>query len=140
MFDFSNTEDKVVFVCNTATMDSQAEYHLAMLTELHERYRTSGLMVIAYPSNWFAQKEPGTDEEIAERMAKWNPQYTIMSKGANFDIEENEVLELGRAHFPGEIIWNFHGKYLFGRDGLPKARFDLLTTMDDIEVSIQENL
>eukprot|EP00177_Eucheuma_denticulatum_P000860 GFKZ01001554.1.p3 GENE.GFKZ01001554.1~~GFKZ01001554.1.p3 ORF type:complete len:129 (+),score=34.65 GFKZ01001554.1:559-945(+) len=55
---------------------------------------------------------------------------------ANADPEWNEVFALGQAHFPGEIIWNFHGKFLFDRKGKPVERFDLLSEDTYVETAV----
>jgi glutathione peroxidase-family protein len=132
-YDFAKTKGKVVWVLNVASLDVAAEAKFAMLVDIYSRYRQAGLEIIAFPSNWYGQKEPGSDEEVAERINALGVKFVVMSKHANFDIELNPVFELGIKRFPGEILWNFHGSFLFDRNGIPSARFDLLSTAEYIE-------
>jgi glutathione peroxidase len=127
-FDFAQTKGKAILAVNVATQDQNAEQQFASLHDLHKRYGPAGLLVLAFPSNWFGQYEPGSDEEIVERLKEFNVKFTVFSKLANFDIEANPVFELGISAFPGDIIWNFEGKFLFDKRGQPIARFDLLAT------------
>lgn len=136
--DFASLKGKVVILVNIASKDSIAGSHLAALNDLYSRYHQVGLEIVAFPSNWFGQYEPGSDEEIAERLDELGVKFTVMSKLANFDIEVNPLFELGRAEFPGDIIWNFEGKFLFNKQGKPVARFDLLSTDEFIEEKLGE--
>jgi glutathione peroxidase-family protein len=137
-YDFSQTKGNVVWVINVASLDFAAEEKFAMLTDIHGRYHQAGLEVIVFPSNWFGQKEPGSDEEVAERIKAFGGKLVVMSKLANFDIEINPVFELGILNFPGEILWNFHGSFLFDRNGMPVARFDLQSTPEYIEAKVSD--
>jgi glutathione peroxidase-family protein len=133
-FDFADTKGKVVLAVNVATLDKAAEEHFETLNDLHKRYHQAGLIIIAFPSNWFGQYEPGSDERVAQRISEFDVKFPVMSKLANFDVEANPVFELGISAFPGDIIWNFQGKFLFDRSGKPVARFDLLSTDEFIGV------
>jgi glutathione peroxidase-family protein len=140
-YDFASTKGKVILAVNVATMDKAADENFSFLTDLHNQYSDAGFEVIAFPCNWFGQKEPGSDEEIAERVRDgWGSKFTVMSKLANLDLESNPVFEQGIACFPGDIIWNFQGKFLFDKSGRCVARFDLLTTPEYIESRIEKLL
>lgn len=131
-FDFASTKGKTVLLVNVATEDKAAEEQFAMLNDLYKRYKEAGLLVLAFPSNWFGQYEHGSDEEVAARLKELKVKFTCFSKLANFDLESNPAFELGIASFPGDIIWNFEGKFLFDKSGDCVARFDLLSTDDYI--------
>lgn len=136
--DFSTLKGKVVMVVNVASQDSAAGVQIAALNELYSRYHKVGFEIVAFPSNWFGQYEPGSDEDVALRLEEFGVKFIVMSKLANFDIEVNPLFELGRAEFPGEILWNFEGKFLFSKAGKPVARFDLLSTDEFIEGKLAE--
>lgn len=137
-FDFGQLEGKVVYAVNVASHDEYTDSNYKMMAGMYEEFRESGFEILAFPSNWFGQKETGSNEEIKEFVrSEYNTDIIIMDK---FDYEENPVFALGQKHFPGEIYWNFHGKFLFSRSGIPIARFDLLTTAEHIMGKIQEAL
>lgn len=139
--DMSTLKDKVVLAVNIASEDEAAEVNMNGLNDLYQKYCKAGFEIIAFPSNWFGQKEPGSDEAVAERLKdRFDPKYIIMSKLGNFDVEANPVFELGRDRFPGEVVWNFFGKFLFDGSGQPVARFDLLTPYEVVDEKIQEYL
>ncbi|CDF37194.1 unnamed protein product [Chondrus crispus] len=126
MFDFSKLKGDVVFVSNVASSDDYTEPMYKMMAGLLDKYGESGFHVLAFPSNWFGQKEWGKAEEIKNYV---HTTYSDKIKlFALTDVEWNQVFALGCKHYPGEIIWNFHGQFLFNRDGIPVARFDLLST------------
>lgn len=137
-FDFASTAGQVVLAVNIASQDPAAEEHIAVLKDLHARYGGAGLMIIAVPSNWFGQYEPGPDEEVAERLAEAGIQFLCLSKLANFDIEVMPMFELGVKAFPADILWNFEGRFLFDKKGKPVARFDLLTTSDYVGALLEQ--
>jgi glutathione peroxidase-family protein len=140
-YDFAQTKGKVVLVVNVASLDQAASENFSVMTDLQARYSTAVFECIAFPCNWFGQKEPGSDEEVAARIRDdHGGKFTIMSKLANFDLESNPVFEAGIASFPGDIVWNFQGKFLFDKAGRCVARFDLLTTPEYIESRIAELL
>lgn len=133
-FDFGILRDKVVLVVNVASADQFAESNYQMFVELLESYHAGGLEILAYPSNWYGQYETGSQEEIKKFVhSKYSDKIKLMAKS---DLEWNSVFALGQKYFPGEVIWNFHGKFLFGRKGLPVARFDLLSTRESIESQV----
>ncbi|KAI0563376.1 Glutathione peroxidase [Gracilaria domingensis] len=139
-FDFSTLEGKVVFVVNVASEDSRTDENYKMISDLLEEYHGSGLEVLAFPSNWYGQRETRPLKEIKKFVyGKYNKNIKLFTKT---DLEWNEAFALGCHYFPGDIIWNFHGKFLFNRNGVPVGRYDLLTTYqflrDEIAAQIQD--
>lgn len=133
-FDFGILRDKVVLVVNVASADQFTESNYQMFVKLLESYHPGGFEILAYPSNWYGQYETGSQEEIKKFVhSKYSDKIKLMAKS---DLEWNSVFALGQKYFPGEVIWNFHGKFLFGRKGLPVARFDLLSTWETIESQV----
>lgn len=136
--DFSIFEGKVVFVVNVASDDTYTDSVYTFLARMLDEYQDEGFEVIAFPCNWYGQRETGTHEEIKAFVeSKYTNRIRLMSK---VNIEWNEVFALAQSYFPGEIIWNFHGKFLFDRKGIPVERFDLLTPEDHIEDCIRRVL
>lgn len=134
MFDFSSLRDRVVLVVNVASEDEYTDQNYKSFADLLEKYQAGGFEIVAFPSNWYGQFETGSHEQIKQFVhSTYTDRIKIMAKG---DLEWNQVFALARKYFPGEVIWNFHGKFLFGRKGLPVARFDLLTTHEYLESQV----
>lgn len=137
-FDFSKLKDKVVLVSNVASSDTHTESNYNLFTKLIKMYHNDGLEIVVFPSNWYGQKETGTMQEIKEFVhSKYSDKIIVMNKT---DIEWNQVFALGRRYYPGEVIWNFHGKFLFNRQGLPVHRFDLLSTDEYVEDQVRAQI
>ena len=133
-FDFSTLKDKVVLLANVASEDDYTDSNYKLFSRLLDSYHASGLEVLAFPSNWFGQKETATHEEIKKFVySNYSDKIKLFIKG---DIEWNQAFALACKYYPGDIIWNFHGKFLFDRQGIPVARFDLLSTDEDIESAV----
>src|SRR5580692_11159708 len=55
---------KVLLVVNVASKCGLTKQYDA-LEQLYARFKDSGLVVLGFPANDFAEQEPGSDEEIA---------------------------------------------------------------------------
>lgn len=134
-FDLSQLKGKVVFAVNVASEDTSTDDNYTFLASLLEEHGDDGLVVLAFPCNWFGQKETKRNAEIKKFVhEKYSSQIILMDKS---DPEENPVFALGMKHFPGEIFWNFHGKFLFSKAGQPIERFDLLSTDEHVARRVQ---
>lgn len=138
-FDFSTLKDRVVMVVNVASSDQFTEANYKGFVDLLDKYHAQGFEIVVFPCNWFGQYEWKSHEEIKAFVHEtYSDKIKVMAKT---NVEWNPVFALAQKYFPGEILWNFHGKFLFGRKGLPVARFDLLTTHEfiDSQVSLYVN-
>jgi glutathione peroxidase len=113
---------KVTLVVNVASKCGFTPQY-AGLQKLHDELKGRGFSVLGFPSNDFANQEPGTSEEIAEFCKK--------NYGVSFPMFAKVVTKAGEGQSPiyaflgkgGELpAWNF-GKYLVGRDGKVVAYF-----------------
>lgn len=137
-FDFSTLEGKVVFIVNVASEDSATDEQYKMLTKLMDDYHGVGLEILAFPSNWYGQRETKSFAEIKKFVHdKYHKGIKLFTKT---DLEWNQLFALGTHYFPGEIIWNFHGKFLFNRNGVPVGRYDLLTTHEFLDEEIKRQI
>lgn len=122
---------------NVASQDPKSDHMYVLLQNLHERYSSRGLAIVAFPCNEFDQRESGSHEEIKQAHQKRGTEYQIMAKSF---LDSNPVFCLGHKSFPGEILWNFHGMFIFDTEGKPANRVPADAPGDLIEVKIQEVL
>jgi glutathione peroxidase len=109
-------QDKVVLVVNTASRCGFTDQY-DDLEKLHARYRDRGLLVVGFPSNDFANQEPGDEKSIKA--------FCRLTYGVEFPMYGKTSVKAGNAHpfyralgqASGETPrWNFH-KYLLDRQG-----------------------
>jgi len=98
------------------------------LQRLYDKYQSRGLVVLGFPANNFAWREPGTDAEIKEFCtSKYNVTFPLFAKISvagesihplyRFLTDEQLNPQLG-----GKVSWNFN-KFLLAPDGRPVAHF-----------------
>lgn len=135
--------DKVLLLVNTATKCGLAPQFEA-LEALHQEYKESGLVVIGFPCNQFADQEPETNETVV--------QVCTLNFGVTFMLAQKiEVNGPGthplfgylKAHskstLGSDIKWNFT-KFLVSRDGQSIRRFAPTTTPEKMRPTIEKLL
>lgn len=119
-------EGKVVLIVNTASKCAFTSQYEG-LEELYATYKDRGFVVLGFPSNDFANQEPGTEAEIKEfcRLT-YGVQFPMFAKtNVRKKYADPLFTKLGEA--AGEYPkWNFH-KYLLDRDGKLVASFSSFT-------------
>lgn len=129
---------KVVFVLNVASKDVKTDKFYRLLVDLYDRYHAQGLEIIAFPCNSFDQREPWANEEIKKfAHEKYGVQFYIAHKTF---LDHSPVFCLAHKYFPGDIPWNFHGMFVFDRNGIPAERIPFDAPEELIELKIQEVL
>lgn len=162
----SDYSGKVLLIVNTASQCSFSR-QFAELQKLYENRREQGFEILAFPSNQFNGKEPGSNSEIQA--------YCEINQGLTFPLfEKTDVRGLAlhplfqyltqQAPFQGfdqtkdgqwmeaflqekypeiyagdGIKWNF-SKFLIDRDGYVKGRFESTKEPFDIDSAIQSLL
>ena len=122
----SDYRGQVVLIVNTASKCGFTP-QLGPLQELYKKYRDRGFVVLAFPSNQFANQEPESDQQIASFYAQeYGVEFPIMTKG---DVNGDDAIPLYRwlrtqkhGLFGGRIKWNFT-KFLINRQGEVVKRF-----------------
>jgi glutathione peroxidase len=120
-FDMGCLEGKKVMIVNTA---SKCMYgpQLYDLQKLYEKYKDQNFVIIAFPSNSFANREPGNNKEIAWKYKKkYKIEFPLMAKVETrnenmhplFDYLTSKV-QNGINDKP--VQWNFQ-KYLINEEG-----------------------
>lgn len=137
--DFSDYQDKVLLIVNTASKCGLAP-QLEGLEELYQKYHDQGFEVLGLPSNQFHQ-ELADDKDTSD--------YCQMHYGVTFPMTKR-IMVNGKDEDPlftflkensghGRIKWNFT-KFLIGRDGKLIERFAPITKPEKIELQIIEEL
>src|SRR5947208_3601709 len=127
---------KTLLVVNVASKCGLTPQYTA-LESLQQKYQKKGFVVLGFPSNDFAEQEPGTNQEIKEFCSsKYNVTFPLFDKLHVKGPEQHPLysaLTGVQAPFPGDVKWNF-GKFLISKDGKILKRFEPKTTPDSAEV------
>jgi len=117
---------KVILIVNTASKCGFTPQYDG-LEQLYADYKDRGLVVLGFPSNDFANQEPGTEQEIQEfcRLT-YGVKFPMFGKTrvrkANADPLYRRLGEAA-GKYPS---WNFH-KYLIDRQGRLVASYSSFT-------------
>jgi glutathione peroxidase len=109
-------QGKVLLVVNTASRCAFTDQYEGLET-LYSRYRDRGLVVIGFPSNDFANQEPGGEASIKQfcRLT-YGVQFPMYAK-SRVSGEDADPFYRALAEAAADAPrWNFH-KYLIDRDG-----------------------
>lgn len=153
--ELSEYKGKVLIIVNTASKCGFTPQYKE-LQELYLKYKERGLVILGFPSNQFAEQEPGTNDEV-QKFCRLNYgvtfplfakgdvrgetaqplfQYLTAQKGfQGFDETHPVAKPLMEAlqknfpeYLPGDSIkWNFT-KFLINRTGEVIGRFEPTTT------------
>jgi len=140
----SKYKDKVLLIVNVASKCGFTSQYEG-LEKLFEKYKNKDFMILGFPSNQFANQEPGTNKEIKE--------FCSLTFGVNFDmfakvdVNGDEAIPLYKylkSNSPGilgteAIKWNFT-KFLIDKNGKIIERYGSATKPKDIEAKIVELL
>ncbi len=140
----SKYKDKVLLIVNVASKCGFTGQYEG-LENLFEKYKNEDFMILGFPSNQFANQEPGTNEEIKE--------FCSLTFGVNFDMfskvdvngdDATPLYKYLKSNSPGvlgteAIKWNFT-KFLIDKNGKIIQRYGSVTEPKDIEPKIVELL
>lgn len=121
---------KVVLIVNTASKCGFTGQYEG-LEALYRRYREQGLVVLGFPSNDFANQEPGTEKEIqAFCRTTYSVEFPMFEKVHVRGAQAHPLFKALAAHPNGAIPkWNFY-KYLLDRDGRLVESYGSITAPD----------
>jgi glutathione peroxidase len=158
---------KVLVITNTASKCGFTPQYEG-LQALYEKYNSQGLEILGFPSNQFAEQEPGTNEEVKNfcslnygvsftmfektdvRGDNAHPLFMYLCEEAPFkglDLNHpigKKLTEVLESNFPeflegNSIKWNFT-KFLVDRNGKVVSRFEPTTDPKDMAPAIQKLL
>lgn len=141
--DFHEYSGKVALVVNTASKCGFTSQY-AGLQELYERFKDRGFVVLGFPSNDFAEQEPGTNSEIGEFCsANYGVTFPMFEKirvtGRDIDPLFAWLTSEQRGFLSKAVKWNFT-KFLIGKNGEVLDRFAPQTQPKDIAEKIEQAL
>lgn len=118
---------KVILIVNTASKCAFTGQYEG-LEALYETYKADGLVVLGFPSNDFANQEPGTEKQIQDFCrSTYGVRFPMFQKSRVTRNNADPLFrELGEA--AGEYPrWNFH-KYLIDREDNLVGSYGSLTS------------
>lgn len=134
-------QGKVIVVVNTASKCGYT-YQYDGLEELYSRYKSEGLVVLGFPSNDFANQEPGDEKQIKTfcRLT-YGVKFPMFAKthvARGTDDPLYKALARAAGTYPA---WNFH-KYLIDREGRLVANYPSRSEPlgGDLEAAVKELL
>ncbi|MCL1467659.1 glutathione peroxidase [Argonema galeatum] len=125
----------VLLIVNVASYCGYTPQY-AGLEKLNQKYKQSGLRILAFPCNDFGAQEPGSNAEIMK--------FCTTNYGVNFEMFD-KVHAIGdkqhplyarltkAAKVPGNVSWNFE-KFLVSKTGEIVARFGSSVKPDSTEL------
>jgi glutathione peroxidase len=116
---------KVVLIVNVASRCGYTRQYEG-LESLYQTYKAQGLMVLGFPCNDFGSQEPDREKDIQKFCkSEYGVTFPMFSK-VGIRTKAHPLftaLTDASSPLPGPVQWNFN-KFLLGRDGVLKARFD----------------
>lgn len=133
----------VLLIVNTASNCGFTNQYEG-LQKLYEKYSGDGFAVLGFPSNQFANQEPGTDAEINSFCSvNYGVSFPMFSKINVNGIDAHPLFNYLKKKSPGfltrDIKWNFT-KFLIDRRGNVVKRFGPATAPEKIEKYIKKLL
>jgi len=130
---------QVVLVVNTATKCGLAP-QFDDLEALHQKYAEEGLRVLGFPSNQFANQEPGDNDQVAKVCRlDFGVTFTLFEKidvnGENAHPIYQYLKKEAKGTLGDAIKWNFT-KFLIDRNGKVVKRYAPTVNPRDIEKDI----
>ena len=120
----SEYSGKVLLIVNVASKCGFTSQYSG-LQELNEKFHSKGLIVCGFPSNDFANQEPGSDKDIQEFCSvNFGASFPMFSKIKVKGKEIHPLFDYLTKHdkHGGRIKWNF-SKFLINRSGVVSDRF-----------------
>lgn len=163
----SEYSGKLLLIVNTASKCGFTPQYEG-LEKLYQKYKDQGLVILGFPSNQFLAQDPGSNEEISSfcklnygvtfplfakidvRGKNADPLFRFLTEAAPFKgFELNKeggrtIQGVIKEHYPenlegNEVKWNFT-KFLIGRDGAVKGRYEPTVTPEELDPVVKATL
>lgn len=134
---------KTVLVVNTASKCGLTPQYEG-LEALYRKHSDKGLVILGFPSNQFANQEPGDEKSIAEGcLINYGVTFPMFSKIDVNGTEAHPLYQYLRSKLPGtfsnKIKWNFT-KFLIDAEGNPVKRFSSTTKPEKIGEYLEKKI
>ncbi|MCY3005103.1 MAG: glutathione peroxidase [Planctomycetota bacterium] len=135
---------RIVLVVNVASKCGFTPQY-KQLQELHDRFGSKGLTILAFPCNQFGGQEPGNDTQILEFCStNYGVTFPVMSKIQVNGAQADPIYMHLKKQSPGllgseAIKWNFT-KFLVDQQGNVITRYAPTTSPNDIARDIEKLL
>ena len=136
-----NFKGKTILVVNTATKCGLAP-QFDGLEKLFQQYKDQGVVVLGFPSNQFANQEPGNAESIQQACRlEYGVTFPMFAKIEVNGKQAHPIFKYLKSRLGGilgsRIKWNFT-KFLIDPTGQPIKRFSPTTKPEKIEKYLQK--
>jgi len=134
---------KTVLIVNTASKCGLTPQYEG-LEALYQKYKGKGLVILGFPSNQFANQEPG-DEKSIEQGCVINygvsfPMFSIIDvNGDNAHPLYKYLKQELKGTLGNKIKWNFT-KFLIDAEGNPVKRFAPTTKPEKIDAYLEKRM
>jgi glutathione peroxidase len=134
---------KTVLVVNTASKCGLTPQYEG-LEALHRKHKDKGLVILGFPSNQFANQEPGDEKSIAEGcLLNYGVTFPMFSKTDVNGPDAHPLFKYLKSELPGvlsnKIKWNFT-KFLVDAEGRPVKRFSPTTKPEKIGEYLEKKI
>ncbi len=134
---------KTVLVVNTASKCGLTP-QFEGLEALYRKYQDDGLVILGFPSNQFANQEPGDEKSIAEGcVINYGVSFPMFSKTDVNGPDAHPIYKYLKSELPGvlskNIKWNFT-KFLIDSEGKPVKRFSPTTKPEKIDEYLEKKI
>ena len=134
---------KTVLVVNTASKCGLTPQYEG-LEALYRKHKDKGLVILGFPSNQFANQEPGDEKSIAEGcLLNYGVTFPMFSKTDVNGPDAHPLFKYLRSELPGvlsnKIKWNFT-KFLIDAEGRPVKRFSPATKPEKIGEYLEKKI
>ena len=139
--DFEQYRNKILLIVNTASKCGFTGQYQD-LEELYQKYKESGVLVLGFPSNDFADQEPEGDEEIKKFCKlRYGVSFPLFKKSSVKGAEKNPLYKLlteqGPEEMRGDVGWNFV-KFIINKEGQLVGRYSSMKNPKKLHAVIEE--
>lgn len=96
--------------------------------------------VVAVPCNAFGGQENGSAAEIQAFGEERVPNLIMTERSEVNGQDSHPIMKLAQQALPGAITWNFDGVYVFGKEGVPSAKFGNSASAEQVKAAVEKLL